>query len=315
MSDKESLTTIAEYYLRKGYIEDALTVFERLSNTNPDNEELYQKIGYCKQMKGDVQGALEAYLHADLFVNRDIKELWDIDTSDVCVAGVKDYWVANYAWNPYPVYRYRSNINHCINVHNSYRYVTYRSSYRAPHIYASRRHNAYERNYPNYSFSRRNAEITNRYELDRKRGNREDYTSNRNVTRYESNANRNYSEARVEPSRRYAENRSTSQQYSNQRSDIDYSNNNSRATPSVRVESSRNYSNYNRTNRNNDATSREKQYDNSNNLNTRENKPQRTEQKTPSSYENRRSESNNNNSRRENSSNESRGNRGINRSI
>ena len=220
-----------------------------------------------------------------------------------------------YAWNPYPVYRYRSNINHCINVHNSYRYVTYRSSYRAPHIYASRRHNAYERNYPNYSFSRRNAEITNRYELDRKRGNREDYTSNRNVTRYESNANRNYSEARVEPSRRYAENRSTSQQYSNQRSDIDYSNNNSRATPSVRVESSRNYTNYNRTNRNNDATSREKQYDNSNNLNTRENKPQRTEQKTPSSYENRRSEYNNNNSRRENSSNESRGNRGINRSI
>ena len=220
-----------------------------------------------------------------------------------------------YAWNPYPVYRYRSNINHCINVHNSYRYVTYRSSYRAPHIYASRRHNAYERNYPNYSFSRRNAEITNRYELDRKRGNREDYTSNRNVTRYESNANRNYSEARVEPSRRYSENRSSSQQYSNQRSDIDYSNNNSRATPSVRVESSRNYSNYNRTNRNNDATSREKQYDNSNNLNTRENKPQRTEQKTPSSYENRRSEYNNSNSRRENSSNESRGNRGINRSI
>lgn len=59
------------------------------------------------------------------------------------------------------------------------------------------------------------------------------------MTRYESNANRNYSEARVEPSRRYTENRSTSQQYSNQRSDIDYSNNNSRATPSVRVESSR----------------------------------------------------------------------------
>lgn len=43
------------------------------------------------------------YLDADLLVNIDIKELWDIDTSDVCVAGVKDYWVANYAWNPYPV--------------------------------------------------------------------------------------------------------------------------------------------------------------------------------------------------------------------
>ena len=43
------------------------------------------------------------YLDADIFVNTDIKELWDIDVSNYCVAGVKDYWVANYAWNPYPV--------------------------------------------------------------------------------------------------------------------------------------------------------------------------------------------------------------------
>lgn len=220
-----------------------------------------------------------------------------------------------YAWNPFPVYRYRSNINHCINVHNSYRYVTYRSSYRAPHIYASSRHNAYERNYPNYSFSRRNTEVTNRYELDRRRGNREDYNSNRNVTRYESNANRNYSEARVEPSRRYAENRSNSQQYSNQRSDTDYSSNNSRATAPVRVESSRNDSNYNRYNRSTEANSRNQESKNSNSQNTRENRSQRTEQKASNSYENRRSEANSTNSRRENPSNESRGNRVINRSI
>lgn len=220
-----------------------------------------------------------------------------------------------YAWNPYPLYKYRSNINHCINVHNSYRYVSYRSSYRAPHIYASRRHNAYERSYPNYSFSRRNAEITNRYELERRRGNREDYNSNRNVTRYESNANRNYSEARVEPSRRYAENRSNSQQYSNQRSDTDYSSNNSRATAPVRVESSRNDSNYNRYNRSTEANSRNQESKNSNSQNTRENRSQRTEQKASNSYENRRSEANSTNSRRENSSNESRGNRITNRSI
>ena len=86
LSDKESLTTIAEYYLRKGYIEDALTVFERLSNTNPDNEELYQKIGYCKQMKGDVQGALEAYLHADL-LNSDSK--WVIRRIAGCYRALK----------------------------------------------------------------------------------------------------------------------------------------------------------------------------------------------------------------------------------
>lgn len=55
------------------------------------------------------------YLDADIFVNIDIKELWDIDTSDVCVAGVKDYWVANYAWNPYPVQKELVNRDSYIN--------------------------------------------------------------------------------------------------------------------------------------------------------------------------------------------------------
>ncbi|MDR1356900.1 MAG: hypothetical protein LBJ58_04430 [Tannerellaceae bacterium] len=64
--DRESLTTIAEYYLRKNYFDDALTIYLRLAETQQENEMLFQKIGYCRQMTGDVQGALEAYLHADL---------------------------------------------------------------------------------------------------------------------------------------------------------------------------------------------------------------------------------------------------------
>lgn len=55
------------------------------------------------------------YLDADIFVNIDIKELWNIDTSDVCIAGVKDYWVANYAWNPYPVQKELVNRESYIN--------------------------------------------------------------------------------------------------------------------------------------------------------------------------------------------------------
>lgn len=66
ISDEESLTSIAEYYLRKNYFSDALTIFNRLSETKQDNDILFQKIGYCKQMEGDLNGALEAYLHADL---------------------------------------------------------------------------------------------------------------------------------------------------------------------------------------------------------------------------------------------------------
>ena len=86
LSDNESLTIIAEYYLRKGYIDDALVVYERLALSSPDNEELYQKIGYCKQMKEDVQGALEAYLHADL-LNGDSK--WVIRRIAGCYRALK----------------------------------------------------------------------------------------------------------------------------------------------------------------------------------------------------------------------------------
>ncbi|WP_165154062.1 lipopolysaccharide assembly protein LapB [Parabacteroides sp. ZJ-118] len=66
VSDEESLTTIAEYYLRRNYFLDALTIYNRLSDANQESDVLFQKIGYCKQMEGDIQGALEAYLHADL---------------------------------------------------------------------------------------------------------------------------------------------------------------------------------------------------------------------------------------------------------
>lgn len=66
ISDKESLTAIAEYYLRKNYFSDALTIFDQLAATDQNSDILFQKIGYCKQMEGDLKGALEAYLHADL---------------------------------------------------------------------------------------------------------------------------------------------------------------------------------------------------------------------------------------------------------
>lgn len=66
ISDKESLMIIAEYYLRKNYITDALPIFEHLSKEYPENDTLFQKIGYCKQLVNDLQGALKAYQYADL---------------------------------------------------------------------------------------------------------------------------------------------------------------------------------------------------------------------------------------------------------
>lgn len=145
-----------------------------------------------------------------------------------------------YTWNPFPVYRYRRNINHCINAHNSYRYVSYRSSYRAPQIYASKRNNAFERRYPDYSFSRRNNDVVNHYELERSRDNRDVYSDNKNGTRNQANTDRNYS-----ASRRYADNNNYSRDNT-----IQHRNENiARTETAVRKETKRNYienSEYNR---------------------------------------------------------------------
>ncbi|MBL0738150.1 hypothetical protein JI750_14710 [Flavobacterium sp. GN10] len=148
------------------------------------------------------------------------------------------FWVTNYrpyystwywgyyptyyaAWRPYPVYRYRSNINVCINVHNTYNYVNTRRSYRAPAIYETRRTYGYERMRPNYSFAERHANTSNRYELDQRR------VASREANRNTYNTNRNYTGRTTSDNgvsnRTYAENRNTTN-----RSSADRSSNNNR---------------------------------------------------------------------------------------
>lgn len=219
-----------------------------------------------------------------------------------------------YAWNPFPVYRYRYNINNCINIHNSYHYVSYRNSNRASEIYASRRHNAYEKNYPNYSFSRRNSEVVNRYELDRRNDSRDAESDNRNINRYEPSSNRNNTATSVEASRRYADNRLTN---SSTNRNV-YRENSSRTNTPISVEATRNYYENNRANRNSStnssaASNRNSNY--SNDSNSRTYTPERTEGRAPQATENRRTDSNNSNTREENPSNNRSENRGGNRRI
>lgn len=66
LSDEESLLIIAEFYLRKNYFNDALTIYSSLAEKQKDNAILFQKTGYCHQMNGDFEKALEDYLHADI---------------------------------------------------------------------------------------------------------------------------------------------------------------------------------------------------------------------------------------------------------
>lgn len=116
IAETESLTVIAEYYLRKKYYEDALPIYEQLAEREPDNEILFQKIGFCKQMEGEVEGAIEAYLRADL-LNSSSK--WVIRRIAACYRTLKQpdealkYYRRYEAMNPDDL-SLLMNIGHCL---------------------------------------------------------------------------------------------------------------------------------------------------------------------------------------------------------
>jgi len=66
ISDVESMRKIASYCFDKNNFSEALDVFKRLIETDGESDDIWQKIGYCKQMLNDQEGALDAYLQADL---------------------------------------------------------------------------------------------------------------------------------------------------------------------------------------------------------------------------------------------------------
>jgi tetratricopeptide (TPR) repeat protein len=73
-SDAETLINIAEFYLRKGYFDNAQDIYQQLVAESTHDEMLYQKLGYCKQMNGDFTGALDEYLRSEI-LNPDSKWL------------------------------------------------------------------------------------------------------------------------------------------------------------------------------------------------------------------------------------------------
>jgi Tfp pilus assembly protein PilF len=66
MADRESLGIIGEYYFNRNYFREAGEIFDKLLLTDPRNDTLYQKKGYCLQMTGNTEDALDAYLKAEL---------------------------------------------------------------------------------------------------------------------------------------------------------------------------------------------------------------------------------------------------------
>ncbi|SHM12397.1 hypothetical protein [Flavobacterium saccharophilum] len=158
----------------------------------------------------NVQVVGNSYLYGANYIYEPVYSVVPVIYTSFWITNYRPYistWTWGYyptyysAWRPYPIYRYRNNINVCINVNNHYNYVNTRRSYRAPALYESRRTYGYEKMRPNNSFAQRHSNVSNRYELDQRRvASRESsrnsnvYNSNRsNTNRVSDNNTRNIS--------------------------------------------------------------------------------------------------------------------------
>ncbi|MBO9583901.1 MAG: hypothetical protein J7574_07060 [Flavobacterium sp.] len=184
--------------------------------------------------KVSVQVVGNTYLYGANYIYEPVYTVAPVIYSSFWVTNYRPYcstWYWGYyptyytTWAPYPIYRYRNNINVCINLSNRYNYVNVRRSYRAPVIYESRRTYGYERMRPNYSFAERHANTSNRYELDQRRVASRDYNQNT------YNTNRNYTGRTTSDNgfsnRTYAENRNNTNRVSVDRNNNGYGNSNS----------------------------------------------------------------------------------------
>jgi hypothetical protein len=124
------------------------------------------------QVVGDVYMYGNNYIYEPIYVQTPIiyDYFWVSNYRPYCSTWYWGYYPTfYYAWNPFPLFRYRSHIDLCINFNHHYNYVNYRRCQVAYTNYYGRRANGYEREYPGRGFSDRHSGYTNRYELDRTR--------------------------------------------------------------------------------------------------------------------------------------------------
>lgn len=67
LGEDEMLGLIGNFYFEYGYYDLALPLLLKTAENGTSEMQLYEKIGYCRQMSGDFQGAIAEYGKADLF--------------------------------------------------------------------------------------------------------------------------------------------------------------------------------------------------------------------------------------------------------
>lgn len=66
VADEEMIRVVGEFYFKRGFYSDALTMFEWLSERNPEDSSVWEKIGFCLQSAGRFEDALRSYEKASL---------------------------------------------------------------------------------------------------------------------------------------------------------------------------------------------------------------------------------------------------------
>ena len=127
-----------------------------------------------------VQVVGNVFMYGNNYIYEPVYSFTPVIYTNFWVSNYRPYWSTwywgyyptyYYAWRPFPIFRYRSHIGLHINVHHHYNYVNVRRCQNVYNNYynGGRRGSAYEVKHPNRSFAVRNANYSNRYELDQKR--------------------------------------------------------------------------------------------------------------------------------------------------
>lgn len=115
LNDVDTLALVAEFYFRRKYYNDALDVYNSISEKMPPSASLFQKIGYCYQQLGDIKNALKFYEQAEL-LNSD--SIWTLRRIGGCFRALNQpsqalsYYERVEAANPDDL-NVAINIGHC----------------------------------------------------------------------------------------------------------------------------------------------------------------------------------------------------------
>lgn len=95
LRDDDIVLTSADFYFHYGYYPQALALYETARTFEEPGRELYEKMGYCRQMLSDFSGALADYEKADLFSSdADRSSSWLLRKLALCNKALGRYDVA-----------------------------------------------------------------------------------------------------------------------------------------------------------------------------------------------------------------------------